>query len=55
MGISIGPFSLTPCTFADLVPPEMLAPAMSLLTFWEGIALFLGPLVGGIIYDYSKR
>ena len=55
MGISIGPFSLTPCTFADLVSPEMLAPAMGLLTFWEGIALFLGPLVGGMIYDYSKR
>ena len=54
MGLSIGPYSLTPSVQADIVDLELMPSAMSLITIFEGLALFLGPLVGGAIKDLTN-
>ena len=54
IGLTIGPYSLTPAVQSDLVDIEMMPTAMSLITVFEGLALFLGPLVGGVIYDMTN-
>ena len=55
IGLTIGPYSLTPSVQADIVDIELMPSAMSLITIFEGLALFLGPLVGGVIYDMTKN
>ena len=47
LGLTIGPYSLTPSVQADIVPFEIMPSAMNLITIGEGIALMLGPIVAG--------
>merc|ERR1711957_319612 len=54
IGLTIGPYSLTPSVQSDIVDIELMPTAMSLITIFEGLALFLGPLVGGVIFDITK-
>jgi len=55
MGLTIGPYSLTPSVQSDIVDIELMPTAMSLITIFEGVALFLGPLAGGLIFDMTQN
>jgi len=55
LGLTIGPYSLTPSVQADIVPFESMPSAMNMITVGEGIALMLGPIVAGVILDQSGK
>merc|ERR1719431_1990916 len=55
LGLTIGPYALTPSVQADIVPYESIPAAMNAITIGEGIALMLGPIAAGQILDLSGK